>query len=179
MIDQWPGQMGNDHDPTAFDIGFDPTTRRMRGIAVHGDTPFDVPFLSEIAPNLWQGGCEDGLILPEEIKYVVSLYPWERYTINHELNEPRLEVRMYDSADGEPDRDTIVTLAKQINIWRETGAAVSHCQAGLNRSSLITATALMLEGMGPQEAIDLIREKRSPACLCNPTFHRWVLEFRP
>jgi hypothetical protein len=25
-----------------------------------------------------------------------------------------------------------------------------------------------------QEAIDLIREKRDAACLCNPTFEAWV-----
>ena len=51
-----------------------------------------------------------------------------------------------------------------------------HCQAGLNRSSLVVAIALLLSGevSTGQEAIDLIREKRDPACLCNPAFEKWV-----
>ena len=48
-------------DPTAIEIDFDPTVQRMKGVTVHGGMPFDVPIISEIGPNLWQGGCRDGL----------------------------------------------------------------------------------------------------------------------
>jgi hypothetical protein len=41
---------------TALEIDFDPTVQRMRGVALHGGMPFDVPTISEIGPNLWQGG---------------------------------------------------------------------------------------------------------------------------
>jgi protein-tyrosine phosphatase len=41
-------------------------------------------------------------------------------------------------------------------------------------SSLVTARALVLSGLTADEAIALIREKRSPACLCNPSFERWL-----
>lgn len=41
-------------DPTKIAIRFDPTFERMVGRAVHGNTPFDVPYISEIAPNLWE-----------------------------------------------------------------------------------------------------------------------------
>jgi hypothetical protein len=51
-------------DPTAIEIDFDPTVQRMKGVTVHGGMPFDVPIISEIGPILWQGGCQDGLILP-------------------------------------------------------------------------------------------------------------------
>ena len=71
-------------DPTRIDISFDPRERRMRGYARHGNTPFDVPFVSQITDNLWTGGCEDGLVLPANIAHVVSLYPWETYRV-----EPR------------------------------------------------------------------------------------------
>jgi hypothetical protein len=30
--------------------------------------------------------------------------------------------------------------------------------------------------MSADEAITLIREKRSPPCLCNPAFERWLRE---
>ena len=62
-------------DPTKIDIASDPTVQRMTGITVHGSIPFDVPFISEIAPDLWQGGCQNGLVLPPFIKHLVSLLP--------------------------------------------------------------------------------------------------------
>jgi protein-tyrosine phosphatase len=50
-----------------------------------------------------------------------------------------------------------------------------HCQAGLNRSSLIVARTLMLgQDMTAKDAIALIREKRSPMCLCNDTFRIYL-----
>jgi hypothetical protein len=57
---------------------------------------------------------------------------------------------------------------------RKTGPCLVHCQAGLNRSSLVVARVLMLEGATADEAIGLLREKRSPACLCNPAFEEWL-----
>lgn len=158
-------------DPTRIELHTDPQTRRMTGVSMHGNLPFDVPFISELAPNLWQGGCETGLVLPAHIKHVVSLYPWEGYAANHDLDSLTL-VRMFDSTDQQMEQ--IPQLAEWVNVCRKTGPVLVHCQAGLNRSSLVAATALMLEGATADEAIALIREKRSPACLCNPAFERWL-----
>lgn len=157
-------------DPTAIPIQFDPQQQRMVGTAVHGNTPFDVPFISQIAPNLWQGGCQDGLILPEFIDFVISLYPWEKYTITHKAE--RLEVFMYDSE--EQGFEQVEELARKVNDLRQIGTVLVHCQAGLNRSSLIAARALMLDGMTADDAINTLREKRSPACLCNKSFEQYL-----
>lgn len=162
--------MTDSSDPTAIPIEFDPQKQRMVGYARHGNTPFDVPFISEIVPGLWQGGCQNGLILPEFIDHVVSLYPWEKYTIKHTAF--RQEVEMYDSTDQ--PFDNVDTIAEAVNGLREQGVVLVHCQAGLNRSSLVVARALMLEGMSADDVIKLIREKRSPACLCNPAFEEWL-----
>lgn len=163
-------------DPTAIDILFDPTVRRMVGVARHGNTPFDVPFISEIAPNLWQGGCQTGLVLPTFIKSVVSLYPWERYQVEHEL-ENELYVRMYDSLDQTTEQ--VDHLAALINVFRDQGPVLVHCQAGLNRSSLVAGRALVLGGMEGWQAVKTLRDKRSPACLCNPAFERWLKSISP
>lgn len=160
-------------DPTRIDIRFDPTTQRMRGVAYHGNTPFDVPFISEIVPGFYQGGCETGLILPTFIEHVVSLYQWERYTRNHEVKTFH-EVEMYDSSTG-PIRENILELATLVNECRQDGPTLVHCQAGLNRSGLVAGTALVLGGMSPQEAIATLRSSRSPAVLCNRTFEQWLL----
>ena len=158
-------------DPSRIDIEFDPQRQRMVGISAHGLQHFDVPFISEIVPGLWLGGCEDGLILPFFIENLVSLYPWESYTVNHELHSS-LEVRMYDSVDQAFDQ--VDGIAAWVNTSRSIGPTLVHCQAGLNRSSLVAARALVLDGMTADEAIELIREKRSPVCLCNPSFERWL-----
>ena len=146
---------------------YDPLVQRYAGTSAHGFVPFDVPFISEIAENLWQGGCRRGLILPRFIEHVVSLYPWQAYKLKHELDSC-LSVQMYDSEDQPAGQ--VGLLAAWVNSCRESGPVLVHCEAGLNRSSLVAARALMLGGMTADEAIGLIREKRSPACLCNPAF---------
>ena len=91
-------------DPTRIDIEFDPQRQHMVGISAHGYQRFDVPFISEVLPDLWLGGCEDGLILPAFISNLVSLSPWETYTVRHELRRT-LEVRMLDSVDQGVSKD--------------------------------------------------------------------------
>jgi len=162
-----------DKDHTAIDIDFDPSVQRMSGVAYHGNTPFDVPFISHIDGNLWQGGCRNGLIVPDNIDVVISLYPWEKYTLQE--GQIRLEYKMYDSEDQ--GFDQVIEIAMQVNRYLDHGKTVLvHCQAGLNRSGLVAATALMLKGMSGPDAIKLLREKRSNACLCNPSFARWVFD---
>lgn len=151
----------------------DPTMRRMTGIAIHGNTPFDTTFITQIDGNLWQGGCQNGLILPPFFKHVVSLYPWEAYTVQHELSST-LSVRMYDSENQAFDQvEAIAAWAYQCVL---DGPTLVHCQAGLNRSSLVAARVLMLSGMNASEAIAHLRKTRSAACLCNPSFERHLLE---
>lgn len=156
-------------DPTAFDFSLDPTVNRMQGYARHGNTPFDMPIVSQIVDGLWQGGCETGLVLPSFVDHLVSLYPWERYTIKHPV-QSEMYVTLYDSTDQ--GYELIDSLARWVNECRATGGNVLvHCQAGLNRSSLVAARALMLaDDMDGAEAIRTIRDARSPACLCNPAF---------
>lgn len=167
-----------DEDHTAFHIDFDPTQRRMRGWAIHGNTPFDVPFISNIEGNLWQGGCEAGLKLPGNIQHVISLYKWEDY--DHGPLKTHEVVTMYDDSNAAVNSSEVDLLASLVNYLLKTGEDVLvHCQAGLNRSSLIAARSLMLRDQNPlsaPEAISLIRERRSPACLCNPAFEKWLLQ---
>lgn len=151
-------------DPTIVTFG--------PGWATHGPTYIpEVTFVSQIEGNLWQGGCETGLQLPHFFKHILSLYPWERYRINHEM-ESQSYVKMYDSL--EQSFEQIDILAQWVNECKKTGPILVHCQAGLNRSSLVVARSLMLEGRTAEESINLIRGKRSPASLCNPAFEEWL-----
>lgn len=155
-----------------IDSSRDPFVVRMRGYAAHGMTPFDVPFISRITDNLFQGGCRTGLVLPHDIRHVVSLYPWESYTTERTLDS-YLEVKMYDSV--EQGFEQLDELVDWVIRRQETGPVLVHCQAGLNRSSLLMAKVLIKYGFSAVDAIALIREQRSPACLCNPAFEEHLL----
>jgi protein-tyrosine phosphatase len=60
--------------------------------------------------------------------------------------------------------------------WKQGDKVLIRCQAGWNRSGLITALVLIKDGMDPAAAIDLIRERRSPSALCNRSFAAWLVE---
>lgn len=165
----------HESDHTAIDIRADALTERMRGVAAHGNTPFDVPYMSHIKGNLWLGGCVDGLELPEQVEHLISLYPWEQYMMRH-MPSSVLAVPLYDEG-GEVPTAKIDSISRWVHERMQEGVTLVHCQAGLNRSSLVAAAALMRTGMSAEEAIDLIREKRSPACLCNKSFEGWLLGY--
>lgn len=174
----------NSEDPTKVKLqtnvrqDLDPTIQRMVGTAIHGNTPFDVPFISHIEGNLYQGGCQNGLQLPHFIKHIISLYPWEQYTVKHELKSS-LSVVMYDSLEQSTEQAD--AIAEWVYQCTKDGPTLVHCQAGLNRSSLIAVKVLQKmgsEGRGyrsAKDAIAMLREARSPACLCNPAFEAHLL----
>lgn len=152
----------------------DLTSHRIEGIAIMGNTPFSVPLISYVGSfkqgTLHQGGCKHGLAVDFDV--IISLYPWENYVANSAHTV--IEVQMFDQLGLIPDA-TLDHLADEIAWQLERGQRVLvHCQAGLNRSSLLIAHYLMKhEGLTADEAITLVR-KRSEACLCNPDFEAWL-----
>lgn len=165
-------------DPTAIkidapEISTDPFRQFLSGYSNHGGGYIQMPFITKVADNLYHGGVQRGLVLPQEIDFVLSLYPWETYTTNNSKVEIRT-VKMYDSLDQ--GFDQIEELAEWVNNRRKLGNVLVHCQAGMNRSSLVIARALYLNGevKSGAEAIEKMRAARSPAILTNPAFEAWV-----
>jgi protein-tyrosine phosphatase len=134
-----------------------------------------MPLMSEILPGLWMGGCEDGVPLPRIFDFVVSMYPWEKYELHEDVLQ-RLEFAMYDQR-GAVNGDLVAEVAGLINEMRSSGTVLVHCQAGLNRSGLVTAAALVLDGWTAGAAISHLRARRGPAVLCNPDFEAWLRGF--
>lgn len=154
-------------------LAADLATHHIEGLALQGYAWFRVPLVSRIDGNLWMGGCRDAVRLPDGFTRVVSLWQQGRYTLGPATT--RIEVSMSDS-EVVPPAGLLVPLAEHVLTHARQGPTLVHCQAGLNRSGLITALALILDGMLPAAAIDLLRQQRSPAVLCNPAFERWLLE---
>ena len=65
-------------------------------------------------------------------------------------------------------------VASFVDTAMKTGAAVYvHCQAGMNRSALVVARVLMKRGIGAQEAIDLVQERREGSL--SDEYAEWLL----
>lgn len=103
---------------------------------------------------------------------IFNLFKWGEYVVP--INTIRHTFELFDG--DEVDAESVEKIAQEVSESLDAGSRVLvHCQAGLNRSSLVVARVLMLrESMTADEAIALIREKRSPVCLCNPNFEAWL-----
>lgn len=144
----------------------------IEGIARHGMKPFRVELFSHIEGNLWMGGNPVGEV-PERFAYVLNLYAREPYDM-HEGQV--LTMAPFNDSEDIPGEDRLVFLARYVNACLAYGPTLVHCQAGLNRSGLISALALILNGRTPDEAIALLREKRGEIVLCNTHFEKWLRE---
>jgi protein-tyrosine phosphatase len=82
----------------------------------------------------------------------------------------------YDSALSVEDLPRILRIARRTRrAWKLGQRVLIRCQAGVNRSGLISALVLMLEGYTAADAIALLRERRSAHVLSNRHFEEWLL----
>jgi protein-tyrosine phosphatase len=93
------------------------------------------------------------------------------------------DVYLYWPIEDKPrmvDQDTVRSIARFVVGLVDAGHQVLvHCHSGLNRASLITGRALVARGMDAKDAVELLRERRSPECLNNRVFHDWLLGEEP
>lgn len=140
---------------------------------------------SEVLPGLWQGGTDDfdtihdkrhradsAFISTFDFDTVITLYAWAQ-PVDWFVKEVRLG--FWDAhTDDMPVPDILETALVAYKDWKAGKKVLVRCQAGLNRSGLITALVLMMDGYSAEDAISLIRETRHPAALCNRDFAAWL-----
>jgi len=138
-----------------------------------------------IVPRLYQGGTEDhhviGMTTPsnhysnanQQFDLVVTLYadaqpaPWGVQEMRYGFPDGPL---------GERDAQRIIQIASDAyRHWQNGDCVLVRCQAGVNRSGLVTALILMTSGLSAVDAIALIRRQRSPFVLSNSHFENWLL----
>ena len=148
-------------------------SHRIEGFTREGGHQFSVPLFSPIDENLWMGGCPRGEA-PPQFDTIICLYTHEPYSLHQ--NQVHLSVDMRDGPMV-PDVAMLEMLADTVNRARERGTVLVHCQAGLNRSGLITALALIRSSKyAPDAAIAHLRERRCDAVLCNAAFAKWLMD---
>lgn len=144
---------------------------------------------SETLPGLWQGGTMDRWagddwaetmahgksISKQQFDSVYTLYA-DAEPVDWFVKEVRFG--FWDSHrmdDFSPEGDLMDLVQMAHKDWKSGKRVLIRCQAGLNRSGITMALVMIRDGYSPAEAITLMREQRSPAVLCNPTFTRWLL----
>jgi len=144
------------------------------------------PLWSEVLNGLWQGGTDDldvdrqlkvPMITTKSFDTVITMYA-DANPVDWFVKEFRYGV--WDSDINKMDTTELFDIVRLAHAdWKRGKRVLIRCQAGWNRSGLITALVLIREGMGAREAIDLIREKRSEWALCNKSFEKFLIEQDP
>ena len=139
---------------------------------------------SEIAPNLFQGGTDDFDVIHLPVTNnakrtdlpfdaIVTMYAWAR-PADWQVQEFRYGVPDAKISDIELSR-----LRQAVEFgydrWKSGDRVLVRCQAGLNRSGLVTALILIKDGYTPDEAINAIRTNRGEDALFNTSFVDWLM----
>ena len=151
-------------------------------------TPQDL--WSEILPGLWQGGTHDAdtvhdgrsertraAVTVQDFQFVTTLYS---YALPVDWFVKEIRFGVYDSDMRDFDAEELFEIVRMTHrAWEKGEKTLVRCQMGWNRSGLIMALVLIRDGMDAEEAIELIRNKRSPHALGNMYFVRWLLALDP
>lgn len=142
---------------------------------------------SEILPGLWMGGTSDRATIGASesrveitnfhFDTVATLYA-DALPVDWYVKELRLGFFDHNQVDVD-EHDLNQVVDSLYRDWQAGKRVLIRCQAGWNRSGLITGLVLMREGFSAAEAIDLIRRMRSPNALCNRTFEQYLKEQEP
>jgi protein tyrosine phosphatase len=144
------------------------------------------PLWSQVLDGLWQGGTHDldvgkqlevPMITTKEFDTVITMYAYAN-PVDWFVKEFRYGV--WDSDIDKMDTEELLDIVRLAHSdWKKGKKVLIRCQAGWNRSGLITALVLIRDGMDAREAIDLIRKTRSDSVLCNRSFEKFLIEQDP
>jgi protein-tyrosine phosphatase len=138
--------------------------------------------LNEIATNLFMGGTDDMDVIHFPAKNnnrtdlpfdaIVTMYAYAQ-PADWKIQEFRYGVP--DAAIEDIDLDRLKQAVEfGYNRWMAGDRVLVRCQAGLNRSGLVTALILMSTGLDAETAIEQIRKNRAEIALFNEDYVRWL-----
>lgn len=140
---------------------------------------------SEIAPNLFMGGTDDNDVIhfPQQsyaprkdlpFDSIVTMYAWARPA------DWRVQEFRYGIPDASISDIDLRRLKQAVEWgyqqWMDGDRVLVRCQAGLNRSGLVTALIMIKSGLDAGVVINLLRDRRSEYALCNGEYEHWLIE---
>ncbi|WP_062347129.1 protein-tyrosine phosphatase family protein [Herbidospora yilanensis] len=142
--------------------------------------PYDDQPWHEIIPGLFMGGHfrnDPGGLLPvvvaDEFDVVISMIRLDGHgpgtsAVHHACHVPDGQLTPAEMAEVRAMSDLAAEAV------RSGQKVLVRCRAGYNRSGLVVAQTLLLLGHGLDEAINLVRTKRSSFALHNPYFVEYL-----
>lgn len=159
------------------------SSHHIEGYTAIGNKRIDCPLFTQLTPFLWMGGSPDTPypnppVFPP-VEAILNLYKWATYDLPESVSPEDYRVEtVYDSTDQDL-KDAWQYAAWAYGRVKRGVPTLIHCQAGLNRSGLITGMVLMLMGWTADEAITEMRTMRSDAVLVNPHFESFLRDIDP
>lgn len=136
----------------------------------------------EILPGLYQGGTDDmDVVMFGTRQRWADRYPFDVVVTLYADANPapwgveEIRFGFLDSDLSAADASRVIRIARDAyRRWSRGDQILIRCQAGVNRSGLVSALVLMLDGYSAADAITLLRRKRSPRVLSNRHFESWL-----
>lgn len=158
------------------------------GSLIFEDLDFDPSLHSEIVPLLWQGGTHDDDTIYRGQKRLPAFNdpkPFDAVVTLDSFTLPMgwlVKEMRFGFADG-PNESEVYEEVELISNWAlhqwNAGQKVLiRCQAGLNRSGLVTGLVLLKSGKSADEVITLIRSARGKHALSNDEFREYLLNWK-
>jgi len=126
-----------------------------------------------VVSGLFQGDFPAGTVDWSRFDDVVSLTVEAIPDVRLEVGGLWLRVPIWDCEMADPAgvRTAARTVAERVTAGKRV---LVHCAAGLNRSGVVSARALMFMGYKVAEAIARVRAARGPYALSNRDFVAWL-----
>lgn len=124
-----------------------------------------------VGDNLYIGGLLEDY---SRFRHVICLTPM--YYPHLDLPTQSVWCHPFTDDSNVPSDEFIADCVKQIATSVEAGPTLVHCAAGVNRSALMVTLYLVRHRQySPIDAIQYIRDIRSPSVLSNEYFYNRVL----
>lgn len=136
---------------------------------------------SEILEGFWIGGTDDDDTYDQLAKPMITKNEFDTVFTAYSFANPvdwfvkEIRYGFYDSHEAGFNPTELDDIASMMYAdWKKGKKVLFRCQAGLNRSSLCAALVLIKDGYTADEAIALIRKKRSKFALFNESFVEYL-----
>lgn len=125
--------------------------------------------INRVQDNLYFGGAPDNQEA-KKYKYVFNVSTHASHYAAKGMWVTCFPFDDVDDINALPGASDLHDLAKLVLQRSKQGPTLVHCSAGLNRSGLVTALALMHDGMTADRAISHLRRVRCDDVLSTPAF---------
>ena len=156
-------------------------------MSVDSDGFVDPPLESEILPNLWMGGTHEDetvtrvrrLPVVSDRRFFDAVVTLDSYSAPMGWLVKEFRFGFPDAALDPEHAEEIERIADWAFVeWKAGSKVLIRCQAGLNRSGLVTGLVLLRDRMKLDEVLQVIRASRGDYALSNNHYVEYLQKWK-